>query len=53
MVAMSLYPKSVRKFIRTEKSRIRKLTSDVEKQKLLIMDVYKQMESYKKTPPKE
>lgn len=44
----SMYPKSVRKFIRDQKARIRKTVSDLEKQKNLIAELYQKFESYKK-----
>ena len=53
MIANSMYPKSVSSFIRSEKSRIRKSTSDVEKQKNLISELYQKFENYKKKSDKK
>lgn len=51
MVAMSLYPKSVSKFIRMKKAEIRRSHPDATKQKTMIAELYKQVEAYKKSAP--
>jgi len=51
----SIYPqlkKSDRKFIRTEKARIRRQFSDSKKQQELINDLYKKMVGESKVAPK-
>ncbi len=41
------FPKSLRKYIRKEKARIRREISDVEKQKQLIQELYQKILSKK------